>query len=72
MGRYDEMELRAAIARNGLNVLKLAMILGISRPTAHKKLKTGTWTLQECQKLIEILHLTAEDVDRIFFAQNVT
>lgn len=72
MGRYDEMELRAAIARNGLNVRKLAMILGISRQTAYNKLKKGSWTLQECQKLIEILHLTAEDVDRIFFAKKVS
>lgn len=68
MARYDKNALRAEIIRNGMNMDQVADALNIARPTAYKRLNSGDWRLEDCRKLVEILHLTSKDVNRIFFA----
>lgn len=66
----DKIELRVAMKRNGLNYTKLAEILGISYGTLWNKINQKTeFTLDEIQKLSEILDLSTEQRDQIFFKE---
>ena len=49
----------------------LALELGIDRTTLIRHLAKGTLTLGELYGIIRFLHLSDEDVKKIFFAQKV-
>lgn len=68
MLRYDKNALKAEFVRNGLTVTDVGKLLGIARPTVYKRFNTGSWTLDEVKKLVELLHLSGKDLNRIFFA----
>ena len=66
----DKIELRVAMKRKGLNYTKLAEILGIGYGTLWNKINQKTeFTLDEIQKLSEILDLSTEQRDQIFFKE---
>lgn len=50
-------ELDTRIGESGYKVGHLASILGLQRTTFWKKRKSGKWTIEEAEKLAEILHL---------------
>ena len=63
----NRAELRAAIARIGISKTVLAQALGISSTSLQLKLKgEREFKESEIQKLINILGLTADDVNLIF------
>lgn len=61
-------ELRAAIARAGVAHQDIAVQLGLSRQGFYNKLNNNSeFKNSEIKKLVEILGLTMNDVDYIFF-----
>ena len=69
----NERELRAAIARNGLSVPKLAQRIGINKKALYKKMRGETQFKQrEISAISSSLNLSAEDMLAIFFAEEVS
>ena len=65
----NRAELRAEIARKEISRTSLAEALGISMTSLVMKLKgEREFKESEIQKLIEVLGLTAVDVNRIFLS----
>ncbi len=65
----DRAELRAEIARKNLSKTSIAEALGLSLTSLGLKLKGDReFKESEIRKLIDILGLTAEDVNRIFLS----
>ena len=68
----NRSELRAEFARQGISNRKIASQLGISEQAFYNKMSGITeFKESEIKKLIQILGLSAEDVDRIFLSGNV-
>lgn len=64
----NKTELRVAMKRKGMTYPKLAKALGIGYGTLWNKINHKTeFTLDEIQKLVELLDLTPEQRDQIFF-----
>lgn len=64
-------QIKGRIISQGLSVSKVSEMLGINKSTMYKKLKDDgeTFTIKEVRKLSEILKLSLDDVNRIFFNQ---
>ncbi len=68
----NTLKLKAAIAESGLNQEQIAEMLGVSLCTLNYKLNgTSEFKASEIKKLAELLHLDADKVMKIFFADNV-
>lgn len=68
----NTLKLKAAIAESGLNQEQIAEMLGVSLCTFNYKLNgTSEFKASEIKKLSELLHLDADKVMKIFFADNV-
>ena len=67
---FNANELKAAIARRGLTQKKLAEKIGMSEPTMNRKIKRGSFGLDEAQKIIDVLKI--DKPEEIFFAKEVT
>ncbi len=67
---FNANEFRAAIARRGYTQKRLAEEIGISEPSMHRKIKNGTFGLDEAQRIINVLEI--EKPEDIFFAKEVT
>lgn len=67
---FNANELRAAIVRRGYTQKKLAEKIGISEPSMYRKIKNGSFGLEEAQKIIDVLEI--ENPEKIFFAKEVT
>lgn len=66
---FHENELRAEMVRSGVTVGKLVEALNINQSTFYRKMtKEGDFTRAEIGKIIELLGLDNETVERIFFA----
>ncbi len=61
--------LRGKIAEKGLNIRKVAEVLGITPKTMSDKLKKGVFNTDEAEKLVSLLEI--ENPGRIFFAEKV-
>lgn len=69
----NENELKAAIARNGLSIPKLAKEIHIGKKALYQKVKgRSQFTQKEICSISKILHLEEEDVLQIFFAELVS
>ena len=68
MARYNKDALKAEIVRNGFNLEKVGEQIGLARATVYKRFSNGSWTLDDCKNLAELLHLNGKDINRIFFA----
>ena len=68
----NTLKLKAAIAESGMNQEQIAKMLGVSLCTFNYKLNgTSEFKASEIKKLAELLHLDADKVMKIFFADNV-
>ena len=59
-------KLKAKIIESGLNIAKVAELLGINTATLYRKISNGHFLVQEIKKLRTILKLTLEEIDEIF------
>lgn len=67
---FKENELRAEMVRAGVSVTELVKELDINPATFYRKIgNDGSFTREEISKIIELLHLDGETVERIFFAR---
>jgi transcriptional regulator with XRE-family HTH domain len=65
-------KLKGKIVENGLTQEQLAEILGIRIATLNYKVNNKSeFKASEIKKLAEVLHLTDEEVNTIFFADKV-
>jgi len=62
----DKLLLNGEIAKNGYTQQKLAKELDMAESTFIRKVKTNTFTMNDADKIIEILHI--ENPMPIFFA----
>lgn len=66
-------KLRGKLAENRVTIDELADRIGVTRSTIYRKMsKNGdAFTVGEANRIVEILHLTAEEAISIFFAREV-
>jgi DNA-binding phage protein len=64
---------KAAIVERGTSVAELADAVGLSKSTLYRKINTGgdNFTIGEVLSITKALHLSADEGQQIFFAQNV-
>ena len=62
---FDANQLRAEIVRAGMTQKEVANSIGISANTFSIKMNTGTFGLDEAEKIIELLDI--KDPGAIFF-----
>lgn len=66
-------ELIAARSRNGLTQEAMAKKMGVTIQSYNaKELGVRKFTLKDVEKIVGILNLSLEDVDRIFFKHKLT
>lgn len=69
----NQTEFKVAQIRSGLTVEEIARYLGINPVTVYRKSNgESEFTLSELVTLKKILKLSGEDVDRIFFNEELT
>ncbi|MCD8201429.1 MAG: helix-turn-helix transcriptional regulator [Clostridia bacterium] len=66
----DTKALKDYMTDTGMTVKAIADKSGILRETLYNRLKSGDFKLSEINALVEVLRMTPEDRDRIFFAEN--
>ena len=66
-------KLRGKLVENEISVEELADKIGVTRSTIYRKISTNgdSFTVGEANKIVDILHLTAEEAVAIFFAHEV-
>lgn len=68
-------KLRARFVENGLSTEDVARQMGIDRSTLYRKMRgrdgRTTLTISDAQKLAQILGLSPQDINDIFFGGNV-
>lgn len=64
--------LRSKICEAGITQEELSKELGINQSTFYRKIKSGvdSFYVGEAQKMIEVLHLSADDANHIFLSKN--
>lgn len=68
----DKELLRKKLDASGYKIIFLAERVGLTPQGFYKKLKDGSdWTFSQVMILQELLHLTKEEIDAIFFNQKV-
>lgn len=66
----DVKALRTRIDESGMTIVHIAKKTGILRETLYSRLKTGDFKLSEVRSLTEILNLSVQERDAIFFMDN--
>lgn len=66
-------KLKAKLMENGFNVEALAERIGVDKATLYRRLGNNgeNFTIGEADAISQVLHLTKEEVNAIFFAQFV-
>lgn len=66
-------KLKGKIVERGLNVEKLADIIGLNRSTVYRKLNENgeTFTVGEANLICKVLELSSAEATEIFFGQQV-
>ena len=67
-------KLKGKIIEKGLNVSELAMLIGINKATLYRKLnsKGAAITIKDVDRIADVLELNSDEVNSIFFSQNVS
>jgi len=66
----NPIEFKIAQIRAGVSKEEIAKYLGVNPTTVYRKFNgESEFTLSELRKLKELLHLSKEDVERIFFGE---
>lgn len=60
-------KLRGKIVENEMNISVLASKMGIDRSTLYRKLDNETLTIKEVKRIVEILNLSLNEANAIFF-----
>jgi DNA-binding XRE family transcriptional regulator len=60
-------KLKGKLVENAISTATLAEKLGTSRATIYRKMKNNGFTVGEARLIADILHLTAEEANAIFF-----
>ena len=69
---FNQNLLKAKIIEKGVSVLDLCNNLGICEATFYRKIsRNGDFSRFEIGKITEILHLTQNERDNIFFAEKL-
>ena len=63
--------LKAKLVSVGKTMDGLAADIGLERTTFYRRLRNATLTVGDVHKIIEVLHLTAQETIEIFFAPKV-
>lgn len=63
----DTQALKERIKQSGMTMVAIANKTGILRETLYTRLKTGDFKLSEMSALSQVLRLTQEERDSIFF-----
>lgn len=67
---FNKNEFRAEVIRRGLTLNQIAEGLGISPTSLNRKMNgESDFFRNEIEKIIHTLHLSGEEVLRIFFAE---
>lgn len=66
-------KLRGLMTEKRINVETMAKMLGVDRATLYRKLNSAgeNFTIREANQIVQILGLTRDEADRIFFAEIV-
>ncbi|HEL2057726.1 TPA: helix-turn-helix transcriptional regulator [Streptococcus suis] len=68
MQKVNIAKLKGAIVEHGYTIDALAMDIGLSRATMHRKLKSaGKFTIDDIEKIVNVLKLQAQEAMEIFF-----
>lgn len=68
----DFVELRKRIKESGMTMTSISRMSGILRETLYNRLNgVGDFTASEMMALSEVLHLSNDERDAIFFAKEV-
>lgn len=65
-------KLNEKINEKGMKRYKIAEHLGISYVTLNKRLKTGSFSVEDMNKLVGVLELSRNDTEEIFLTKMVT
>lgn len=69
---FDRNKLRAKIVEKGFTMEKLAKILGIDNATLYRKMSMKSdFTRNEIVMIKKILEMTIDEVNSIFFAEEL-
>lgn len=60
-------KLRGKMAENGINVGRLADLIGVTPNTVSKWLKSGNVKSKNMRDIVAVLNLSPEDIITIFF-----
>lgn len=60
-------KLRGKMAENGINVGRLADLIGVTPNTVSKWLKSGNVKSKHMRDIVAVLNLSPEDIITIFF-----
>ena len=67
---FQKNEFKAEVIRRGMTLDNVADALGINPASLHRKMNGASdFYRGEIEKIIKILHLSGEEVLRIFFAE---
>lgn len=65
-------KLKGKIVENQMTVLSLASKTGIGKDTLYRRMAEGeTFTVGEVDKISQVLNLSVDDINAIFFSQYV-
>lgn len=66
-------KLKGKIVERRLSVEEVAASIGLNVSTLYRRLNSGggTFTIEEADKIATLLDLTADELNKIFFAQYV-
>ena len=67
--KVDIQELKARMTYRNLLQKNVADLLGISKNTFSAKLQNGDFKISEIHKLMKIIPLDMQQVERIFFSE---
>ncbi len=67
-------KLRGKIVECRMTIEELARAVGVDRATLYRRISSGggSFTIEEADKIAKVLSLSADELNKIFFAQYVT
>lgn len=70
---FDRNKFRGRVVAEGYTLAEIAAEIGMNPATLYRKMSgESDFTREEIQKLRALLHLTADETDVIFFADELT
>ena len=63
--------LKAKLIEKGISISEISMKLGMHPTTFSRKMRNKSFTIKEMALIVQILHLSAQEANDIFFSQTV-